>query len=149
MLFWNPYISSSFEMIPLTYHLHIKLHFLFYEVHLQRVQVSHRFRRKHLLPASPYPHTTLHLSFHPSRGGYIIIHCHTSANHQATQMRLSFTVTSVFFRLRFERGWWLFSLGNEMMPAAQRKDRRLRNNDTPCVILAALGTPHLLLDLML
>lgn len=62
--------------------------------------MSHHFCREHLQPTSELPSI---YPFTQARVGYILIRCNTSANHQATRMHLSFTVTSVFFELKFER----------------------------------------------
>lgn len=101
LLKWSPNLSSSYKVA----------HSLLSSIFAESMSESSFLQR-----ASPARvRATLHLSFHPSRVGYILIHCNTSANHQATQMHLSFTVTSVFFVLKFERGWWLFGLRNELM----------------------------------
>lgn len=117
-----------------TYHLHLMLHILFYQVHLQRSTSDSSFAQsaspahvRALLPLPP--------SSHPAGGCTVQINAvhqqpsgHTNASH----------FHSGFLCWGFLRAGWLFGFRKETTPW-------LRNNGTSCVIPASPRSPDILL----
>lgn len=94
-----------------TYHLHIMLHILFYQVHLQKAWVTHHFNRAslaHVRPLLPSPSL-----FHPRRGfifQFSAIHQQPSSHTNASYFHCNLSTS---FLWGFARAGRLFGFRKE------------------------------------
>lgn len=128
-----------------TYHLHIMLHILFDQAHMQTAWVTHHLDREHPQHTSELS-SPRHHPFTPE-GSLYSSSSQYANTPQATWMLLTFTATSrcLFCEGLPERD----GSRKRKAPTAAKNDHWLRNNGTSCVILTAPRTPDVLPALIL